>query len=249
MFKSLILTVLLVFAFPVIAIVNIDKINVGDDDQTHQGEISLDVSGASGNTDTQATSLGGRFQWNNQSTQFIVLKYDYAKSSGIKNTDKTFLHYRYINNAKDTSTWESFFQLQDDEFKLLKLRTLIGAGYRLRLSTSNKESQSRIGAGLFYSREEQEDAFLTVEELIRANIYFTYHLKVNKAVNFLSTTYYQPDIENFSDYRALEQLSFEFKLSKDLLYFVSIDIAYDNKPVNGLEKDDTSYKSGITYRF
>jgi len=237
------------FSFQAVSIVNIDKINVTDDDQVQQGEVSLDVSGASGNTDTQATSLGGRFQWNNQSTQFIVLKYDYAKSSGIKNTDKTFLHYRYINNAKEKITWESFFQLQDDEFKLLKLRTLLGVGYRVNLSTDNKKSHSRIGIGMFYSREEQEDSLLTIDELVRANIYFTYHFKVNKNVNFLSTTYYQPDIEQFSDYRALEQLSFEFNFSKDLLYFVSLDIGYDNRPVNGLEKGDTSYKSGITYRF
>ena len=248
MFKSLLL-LLLVFSFPVNAIVNIDKINVTDEDQTTQGEISFDLSGASGNTDTQATSLGGRLQWNNQSTQFVVLKYDYAKSSGIKNTDKTFLHYRYINNAKNTSTWESFLQVQDDEFKKLKLRTLVGAGYRLNLLTKSKQSQSRVGVGLFYSREEQDDSFLTIEELVRANIYFTYHLKVNNTVNFLSTTYYQPDIDSFADYRALEQLSFEFNLSKDLLYFVTIDIAYDNEPVIGLEKADTSYKSGITYRF
>lgn len=249
MFNFISFLILLVFTGPVIAIVNIDKIDLSDNDRAYQGDVSLDVSGASGNTDTQSTALGGRIQWNNQSTQFIVLKYDYAKSSGIKNTDKTFFHYRYINNTKDISTWESFFQVQDDEFKLLKLRTLVGAGYRVKLFTDNKNSQSRIGVGLFYSREEQEDALLTIDELVRANIYFTYHLKVNKTVSFLSTTYYQPDIESFTDYRALEQLSFEFNLSKDFLYFVSIDVAYDNKPVNGLEKDDINYKSGITYRF
>jgi len=249
MFKNIFSLFVLMLSFSASAIVNIDRISVNDQLEPVQGEISLDLSGASGNTDTQSTSLDSRVQWNSQSTQFVVFKYEFGKSSGIKNTDKTFLHYRYISNSKDVTTWESFLQIQDDEFKLLKLRTLVGAGYRFKLITKSKNRQVRLGVGLFYSKEEQEDILKTTDELIRANIYFTYNSKINNNVSFLTTTYFQPDINRSSDYRALEQLSLEFGLSKDLLYFVSVDLSYDNEPFNGLEKEDISYKSGITYRF
>lgn len=239
----------LLFVTPAYSIVNIEKINIEDKRDPFQGELSFDVSGASGNSDIQATSVGSRMQWNNTSTKFIVLKYDYAKSSGIKSTDKTFMHFRYINNPLKPITWESFFQLQDDEFKLLKLRTLVGAGYRFKLSPKNEKSASRLGLGLFYSKEEQNDSLQTVDELVRFNLYYSYEYNVNKHTSFSSTTYYQPATDEFSDYRALEQLSFQFKIADDLLYFITLDVSYDNQPVNGLEKDDTSYKSGIQYRY
>jgi len=248
MFKYLLSVVLFVFSSPVLAIVNIEKINIEDDKEPVQGEVGLDFSGSSGNSDTQAVSLAGRVQWNNQSTQFVVLKYDYAESADVLSADKTFLHYRNIFSSHGSRSPELFLQLQNDEFKLLKLRTLIGGGYRFKLANT-KNGYSRLGAGLFYSEEEYTDSTNSIEEVTRLNLYFTYQLKINNTTNFVTTTYYQPDIENTSDYRALEQAGFEFKLSDDLLYFLTVDISYDNDPVDDIEKDDTSYKSGIKYRF
>jgi len=248
MFKYLLSAVLFVFSSSVLAIVNIEKINIENDEQPVQGEVGLDFSGSSGNSDTQAVALAGRVQWNNESTQFIVLKYDYAESADVLSADKTFIHYRNILSSKGRRSPELFLQLQNDEFKLLKLRTLIGAGYRFKLANT-KNGYSRLGAGLFYSEEEYNDAINSIEEVTRLNLYFTYQLKINNTTNFVTTTYYQPDIENTSDYRVLEQAGFEFKLSDDLLYFLTVDISYDNDPVEDIDKDDTSYKSGIKYRF
>jgi len=248
MFKFFISSSLFLYSCTVLAIVNIEKINIEEDKESFQGEVSVDFSGASGNSDTQAISLAGRMQWNNSLTQFVVLKYDYAKSADILSADKTFLHYRNILSPTINYSPEVFFQLQNDEFKSLKIRTLLGAGYRFKLA-AKQNSYSRLGAGLFYSEEEYNDLDNSIEEVIRFNLYYTYQLKINKTTNFITTTYYQPDIENTSDYRALEQASFEFNLSDDLLYFITVDISYDNDPVDKIEKDDSSYKSGIKYRF
>jgi len=242
---------LLVFLLPLHAqsIVNIEKINIEQDDKPFQGEIGLDFSGASGNSDTQAISLASRMQWNNDSTQFVVIKYDYAKSSDVLSADKTFFHYRNIFSSAGQRSPELYFQLQNDEFKLLKIRSLLGAGYRFKLNSNSSDSSSRLGAGVFYSQEEYNDIKNSIEEVARLNLYYTYQLKINNTTHFVSTTYYQPDIENTSDYRALEQASLEFNLSEDLLYYLTVDISYDNHPVDNIEKDDTSYKSGIKYRF
>ena len=131
----------------------------------------------------------------------------------------------------------------------MNLRTLIGGGYRFRLFEKGDSYQGRLGLGVFYSREEINDTGNTVDEVNRLNSYFTFLYKIKEGLNFLTTSYYQPDVDQFSDYRLLEQLSLEFNLAKGLLYFVTIDISYDSDPVVGLEKNDTSYKSGIKYRF
>lgn len=233
------------------AIVNIEKINTVDDNKPFQGELDFDLSRVSGNSRIQSTSLGSRFQWNNMATQFLVVKYDYAESLGVKNTDKSFMHYRFINNAKTAGSWETFLQFEKNEFKDLKLRSLLGGGLWFQLLQKNRQSHAKLGLGVFHSKEELKPNVgeLIYENLNRLNIYFTYQYKVNNGIKFLSTTYYQPDIENTADYRALEQLSFEFNVLTDLVYYITLDVSYDNKPFNALKKDDSSYKSGIKFRF
>lgn len=249
MYKIIYSVFLIIFTTSVQAIVNIEKINIKTDENAMQGEFGLDFSGATGNSDIEAVAMAGRLQWNNRSTQFVVLKYEYAKSEGVLSADKTFFHYRYVDQADARISPEVFLQVENDEFKLLKLRALVGAGYRFKLHTDNKDSHSRLGLGLFYSEEEYNDVASSTEQVTRLNLYYTYQLKLKNSVNFITTTYYQPDLENTSDFRALEQLSFEFSLSDDLLYFITVDISYDNDPVDQLDKNDTSYKSGIKYRF
>ena len=232
------------------AIVNIEKVNIDEVIKPFEGEFNFDISGASGNSDIQSSTFGSRLQWNETSTQFVVLKYNYEESLGVKSSDKTFFHYRFIKSIKDPVSWETFFQLENDEFKLLKLRALYGAGAVVRFFIDDSKQQAKLGLGLFYSREEYlANTLLTIEELVRANIYFTYQYSVNKNISFLSTTYFQPNVENDSDNRALEQLSFEFNMTTAFLYFITLDISYDNDPLPNLDSEDISYKSGIKYRF
>lgn len=242
---------LFLFSAPAGAIVNIEKINTVADTEAFQGEIDFDLSGVSGNSEISSTSLGSRLQWNNTATQFLVFKYNYAKSLGVKSTDKAFMHYRFVNNAKASSSWEGFFQFEKNEFADLQLRSLLGAGMWFQLSEKNTNSRVKLGLGLFHSKEELEPdvGVVIYENINRANIYFTYQYSVNKGVKFLSTTYYQPDIDNTADFRALEQMSLEFNVVTDLVYFITLDVSYDNQPFNSLEKNDSSYKSGIKYRF
>lgn len=249
-FVSIVICLSAVFLTPAAtAIVNIEKVKIESNTKPFTGEFNLSLSGASGISEKEAVSMASRLQWDDTSTQFVVLKYDYETASDVKNTDKTFLHYRYIHLAKADLSWELFAQIEKDEFKLLKLRSLAGGGLRILLHKNDDRSLARLGVGLFNSREEYEDLAATVEELIRANFYFTYHYRVNKGVSFVSTTYFQPDLENTEDYRALEQLSVEFEISDRFTYFIKLDVSYDNKPVQNLEKDDTSYSSGIKYIF
>lgn len=243
------ITIGLFSSFSVHSIVNIEKVDVDSKAGPFQGELDFKISGASGNSDNFSSSLGSRFQWNDISTQFVVFKYNYAKSFDVTSKDSTFMHYRFIVNPKSFITTEYFLQAEDNEFKLLNLRTLIGGGYRFRLFEQGDLYQGRLGLGVFYSREENNDVDNTIDETNRFNGYFTFLYKIKKGLNFLTTSYYQPDVDQFSDYRLLEQLSLEFNLAKSLLYFVTIDISYDSDPVVGLKKNDTSYKSGIKYRF
>lgn len=84
------------------------------------------ISGASGNSENFSSSLSSRFQCNDISTQFVVFKYNYAKIFDVTSKDSAFIHYRFIVNSKSFITTEYFLQAEDNAFKLLNLRILIG---------------------------------------------------------------------------------------------------------------------------
>jgi putative salt-induced outer membrane protein YdiY len=240
---------LLMLIQPAYAIVNIEQVKLDSNKESFSGELNISFSGASGVSDKSAVSLSSRMQWDDTSTQFVIIKRDFEESSGVKSTDKSFMHYRYIRDAQAQFSWEAFTQIENDKFKLLKLRTLVGGGSRILIHKDEDTSLARIGLGAFSSREEYDDTASTIEEVVRANIYFTYHYRFTKGLRFNTTTYYQPDINDTEDYRALEQLSFEFDISKGLTYFVKLDSSYDNKPVQTISKHDTTYTSGIKFSF
>ena len=104
---------------------------------------SLDINGKNGNTQNSKAGLGGRAQWYAENgTRFAVLNYEYGESSDVKDTDKTFLHFRnigYLENRLNGGysrgfAWEAFAQLENNKFTRLSLRALLGAGVRDRKS-------------------------------------------------------------------------------------------------------------------
>lgn len=51
------------------------------------------------------------------------------------------------------------------------------------------------------------------------------------------------------DYRLLEQLALVFDITEKLSFKVSLDIKHDNEPPINVRQTDTSYNTGVEYRF
>ncbi len=66
---------------------------------------------------------------------------------------------------------------------------------------------------------------------------------------FSFTSYYQPDVRQFSDYRILVQSGFSVKLAKNLSLTTSLEYRFDSEPMTDIEKYDVGITNGITARF
>lgn len=180
------------------AIVNMEDGRVQEPVDDFSGQLSLAVSGQSGNTDKSAVSAGGRLQWHRKPvTNFIVFNHESGKTAGVRDTNRSFLHARHIHEVTPQWTWEGFGQAEENEFTRLSFRGLLGGGVRREAFRSDDGRLAlTVGLGGFYSREELEprtgatDA--GVDTLVRGNFYFVIRYQLNEMVRLASTTYYQP---------------------------------------------------------
>ena len=136
------------------AIVSMEDMHLGSPAQGFSGSFSLDLALDGGNTDQNGAASGAKFQWTEDKiTNFILMNYEYGETSGIKNKNKGFTHYRHIEQFNDKYAWEGFAQGSFNEFTNLELRALIGGGIRRTLGERSESRVFLLGLGAFYERE------------------------------------------------------------------------------------------------
>jgi len=239
----------------VTAIVNIENMRVEAANKTQgfEGKLALDINGDNGNTQKLKSNAGARAQWYEETgTRFIVLNYAYGESSGIKDTDKTFLHFRNIWYKTDDLAWEAFTQFESNEFTRLKSRALVGGGIRWE-ALQNKTQALYLGFGILRSKEKIEEAALLTDAGVtynnRLNTYLVHKYAISDHSRIANTLYYQPDIHKTSDYRLLEQFGLLLDVTESLSFKLSVDIFHDSQPAQQIKQTDTSYNVGFEYSF
>lgn len=257
--KSLLKLLLLAIGlsvFPVNAIVNVENLRIDPDKKQSgfDGLFSMDINGNNGNTQNARAGLGMQLKWYDQySTDLFIVDYAYGESDDVKDMDKSFMHYRHVWFVRDWLSWEAFAQLQTDEFTRLKLRSLLGGGARFSLLQDNERHTAYIGAGVFRSREKLDplagSTTVEVDYATRINFYQVYQYRITDTSRVTNMVYYQPDVSEVSDYRLLEQLALKVDINRSLSLKVSVDVARDSRPPQAVKKTDTSYNTGLEYRF
>jgi putative salt-induced outer membrane protein YdiY len=246
-FKVLCISLLLV-STQAFAIINVESMRVQKKSDGFSGELELDSDLLSGNTDSKHASFGNRLQWDyGNKTNFIITSYSYGESSGVRDVNKGYIHLRHIEHLNQKWAWESFGQIEQNEFTRLNYRGLIGGGVRRTLHQDDDKSGMYLGLGGFYSTETLDDN--TTTNLVRSNIYFVIKRKLNDTNRFMSTTYYQPAIDGPDNFRVLEQLTYEIAINKKLNLSISLDVSHNSQPPAGVQPTDTGFHTGIKYSF
>lgn len=169
----------------------------------------------------------------------------------IKAGDKDFVnagyqHLRYNYKIINRVTLEAFTQAQYNLALLLNKRYLAGAGPRFKLI---KRSKVKLYAGSLYMFEYQVQNNDSIEEYNhRISTYVTFNVGL-KSIDFVTTTYFQPNINDFEDYRIANDSSFELQINKSLNFRAGINLLYDTKQPRGIPALSYIYKNGITFKF
>ena len=217
------------------------------------GDVEILFSGTSGNSDTTTTSLDTQINWiESRYINLFLAGYKYGKANGVQNADNAFGHYRHIHNINATMDWEGFAQLEQNEFTRLSYRGLLGGGMRFAIGDTSSH-KGFLGLGAFYSKEKIQYRISLTDDgtysQTRGNFYVLSRYKGTPTISWSNAIYYQPRLNEVSDYRALLQSKLDFKINHKLNFRVSLDIAHDSKPSQSIEKTDTSYSTGLNWSF
>lgn len=241
-------------SLPAAAIVSMESLHLGAPEDGFSGEVELQAIGASGNTEKSALGAGARLQWHQgRNTDFVLADLSYGESKGERDTNKAFLHLRHIYQFRPRYAFEGFGQVQHNEFTRLKFRGLAGGGARLTLGRPNERRAMLAGLGVFWETETLEQAKGTDDagtaSTWRASTYLVLKYHWNENLKLISSTYYQPDLYTVSDYRVLEAASLVVTLAGNLALKLSLNIAYDSRPPEAVERTDTTYRTSIVFDF
>ncbi len=157
-----------------------------------------------------------------------------------------YQHFRYNYKLSQFLTWEAFVQAQYNRILLLDRRYLAGTGPRFKLV---KQPNFRAYTAVLYMYEYQSQNNDSIESYNnRISSYLTLSLS-SKKVEFTSTTFYQPNLNNFDDFRIANDTAFEIIITGHFNFKVGFNLLYDTKQPIGIPDLTYTLKNGLSYKF
>jgi len=229
-------------------IVNIESARMQSDTTGWMGNAGASFELTKNTQQVFSADADAHVQYKSKKSLYLLLgSYGFLKAAGTSLIDNTFLHFRYNYKINTLVRWEAFTQVQKNVITGISSRFLIGTGPRFKL-LSTKLIRLYAASLLMYERED-ETVSNTIQNNIRNSSYVSFTLTPNKQVEIISTSFFQPLLNNWNDYRLLNQVSIRVKAAKKLALALKWNYLNDSKPVAGVPSVNYSLSTGINYEF
>lgn len=245
---------LLAAAFPAAqGQINTERFRRATQKKGFEGNLDLDLTLMTGNTDFRLIGLNSRlnFNWTTAYT-FLVLNGGIGWSSGDRFMDQNTAHLRHVFLLSSRLQNEWFVQFDSNRKRHLSGRELAGAGLRLKMLTSQL-AKLRLGAAWMYEREHYDLAagnhHPRVQKTHRLSTYATWELGREGGLSLLSVTYFQPALNGWRDNRILSENALVMDLTTFLALKLGFTLRRDSRPPDGVKKLDTITKTTLSVRF
>jgi len=170
----------------------------------------------------------------------------YGSRNGANFVNQGFVHLRGSLRLDPTATWEGFVQKEYDDFRRVTDRQLLGSNYRLSIVDDTWFTGSGALGLMAESETNTVEGLMT---LVRFNSYLTGTLRGSN-VTCVVTTYLQPALRDFSDFRVLADATVTVMMT-DLPIGLStgLKLFYDSQPPAGVGTIDLGLTSGVNVHF
>ena len=230
-------------------IINTEAFRKATDTTGWIGTVSLNLS-LSKNTKSKF-SIKNKIHIQYKTKKSIFLFVNDIGFERIDNEDfinKGVQHLRYNYKLNQRISSEFFLQNQYNALYKIDFRELAGAGIRVKLTKSEKYKMY-FGVLLMYEYEKTKSDYILYHKDWRNSNYLSFSFYFNKNIALISTTYFQPLINQLADYRIAHQSALKFKIAKNLAYKMSVNYTYDRYPVLGIPQEEYHISNGIVYSF
>ena len=257
--KQFMILCCLISTAPAWAISNIESQNPGQPEEGLEGTIKVGLTGKTGDSREKDYQGSSKITWRFNDDVFLgLIERNYGTTRDIKDTDDAFAHGRWTHLLSDTWAVEGFGQWEEDEFSNLESRVLLGGGGRYVVAQEEDVYSFSLGLGVFREREKLDlQTYNETNYAWRANTFYAYKHQLNPQVFIVSTAYFQPNIDDWDDIRALVNLGLSVKLTETLNLQVDYKITHDSQPAQNLNaeppidnyKTNSEYSTSLVYKF
>ncbi|MEH6536487.1 MAG: DUF481 domain-containing protein [Psychroserpens sp.] len=232
-------------------VINVETLRKVSDSAKWTGSVSLDVSLIKNTSDLFRIANTAHIQYNDKTNLWLFVNdLNFQKVEGFSLVNRGTQHLRYNRRISPRVKWEAFAQSQYDAISEIDFRGLIGTGPRFKLSKSDNY-KFYLGTLIMYEYEKASNVIDDREQKdVRGSVYLSFSMYPTETISIISTSYYQPRIDAFSDYRLSSNTSFLFKIYKDLAFTTNFNYFYDAFPVSSaVPKTQFELTNGLLYVF
>lgn len=230
-------------------IVNIEKARMQSDTTGWMGNAGASMALVKNTQQVFTADANAHIQYKSKKSLYLILaSYGFLKGGNNKLIDNTFIHLRYNVKLNKIIRWEVFTQVQNNVITKIKSRYLLGTGPRFKI-LSTKLIRLYAASLIMYEHEKEIDSARTVHNDIRSSSYISFSITPNEFVEIVSTSFFQPRLNNLNDYRILNQSSVKVKAAKKLSISLNWNYLNDNYPVAGIPSVNYSFSTGLEYDF
>ena len=229
-------------------IVNIEKQRLAGDSTGWYGDISTSMAIQRTTKNLLNLNTAGHLSYLFKENQLLLIgEMGFVKGEGENFSNNGFIHMRYTDPVSEYISWEFFSQMQYNKLTKIDNRWLTGTGARFQL-TEFDNALFFWGLMYMYERERVLDPDL-LNSHHRLSTYFSFNLKPQETVTFGSTTYVQPRIDKWSDYRLLTENTLSLGITDKLSLSIRLRVTYDRDPPIDVPTLTYDMYNGLTYRF
>lgn len=233
-------------------ILNVERQQPSDVEGWHWG-VGGSASLARGNTENVDLDAGVvvGYRWIGDWLRMFA-GLDFLSEEGEDVESDRYLHVRF--NRRLANRWKTFHfvQVQARLASLLQRRLLVGSGLRYRLLDGTTTLD--VGSGAMYESEDLDPEEDIGTHPVEARVWRMANLVVltqplTESVRLIGVSYIQPDLSDFSDLRALVDLSLRISLTENLDLTVQNEWRHDSRPPGSVEPNDYVLRTGFSVSF
>ncbi len=176
----------------------------------------------------------------------ILANYGFLKAGSEKYASHGLVHFRFNTKVNAWLRWEIFAQWQNNIITQIDSRYLIGTGPRFKIF-STEVFRLYAASLIMYEREKERTIPIIKHSDLRNSSYVSFTVVPAKHFEIISTTYYQPLLKNFNDYRILNQMAMRTKLGKHFKISMRWNYLHDRFPAGTAPKTTYNFGSGLEY--
>lgn len=232
-------------------VVNIETLRKASDSAKWSGSVSLDVSLIKNTNDIFRIANKAHVQYNDKINLWLFVNdLNFQKIEDNSLVNRGTQHLRYNRKVTDRMKWEVFAQAQYDAISEIDFRGLFGTGPRFKLS-EHDNYKFYLGTLVMYEYEKSSNVISNREQKdLRGSAYLSFSMYPTETISIISTSYYQPKLDAFKDYRFSSNTSLLFEIFKDLAFKTTFNYFFDAFPVSSaIPKTQFELTNGLLYSF